>query len=469
MPGPILRFVSDIASSPAVRLELNDWTNWAMESGTNFGVPPLKRSVSSSMLRDGEYVGADAYGNRELNLVLRIASSSANTAATELQKFVREMDRAVNLIQYSPGGATNSVFFRTFRSPLNTYQFDPSRKQVTASILAEPFAVGLRQDITGVAVSNNPANAQGCFLDLTAIKGDVETPLLIETTQGATYYQRGLAMGVRPKLGSLPYPTIFRQAESLTIGASSSVIADAMFSGGSKVRTTGDGAEPLTRVSGKFPQSAEPAGAECLGSYRVWIRCRRDQTNGTSTHTVRAAMSLEAGARIIYNAGVAPPPAAGINAMMLDLGVVSIGQSFPKSPGYDTAGYRAETLPTLLIQEVNHAAPNGHLDIDYVLLVPTDYRYGSWATVPTTADASARAVIDSLNEVTYGGKATTGSTPGVFGEVPPAGFAGSYPWVMPGDNRLVMVEWGWPHDLTRNHTVTCRYWPRYLLVRPVST
>lgn len=463
----VLRFVDSIASSPTVRLDLNDRTIWGMGDETTFGIPPMKRTVTSSMMRDGEYVGATAYGNRELNLVLQLFSVG-DAAATQIQALQRELDRPGNLLQYTPGNVTNTVFFRTFRASPDTVRFDPTRKQVRVAVLAEPFALGLREDVTAVTVNNNPAaGSNGLFLDLTGIKGDVETPLLLETTRGATYFQRGMAVGVRPKGTASGYPAIARQAEALTMGTNTTVVADATFSNSSKARCTFGTGTMLTRVSGVFPTATVPAGAENLGSYRVFVRVQR--TVGADGINMRAGVSLDSGTNLVYGLTTAVPLGAGTSPVLMDLGVVSLGDAFPDSPGYDRILYRAETLPTLLIEAENLAAPSGNLDIDYVALLPTDYRYGTWTAVSTTLDASARAVIDSVNEVAYGGKALTGSTPGVFAETTPAAFAGSFPYVMPGDNRLVLVETGYSSDLSASNTITCRYWPRYLLVRPVAT
>lgn len=464
----VLRFVDSIQASPVVRLDLNTDDAWSANAETSFGAPPMRRSVTSSMMRDGEHIGADAYGNRELNLVLTLRSTTDDAAAAQMQLLHRELDRPVNLLQYTPPNTTNTVFFRTFRSSPDAVQYSETYKQVRVQVLAEPFALGLRQDITGVAVNNNPAaGSNGLFLDLTGIKGDVETPLLLETTRGATYFQRGIALGVRPKVGSLPYPTIFRQAEALTLANSTTVVADAAFSGGSKARCTFGIGNMLTRASGKFPTGTEPAGAENLGTYRVFVRVQK--TVAIDNVSMRVGLSLDSGTKVVYGLTVPVPSGAGTSAVLMDLGVVSIGDAFPESPGYDTVQYRAETLPTLLVEASNADAPSGNLDIDYVALLPADYRFGVWSAVSTTTDAAARAVIDSVNEIAYGGKALTGATPGVFAETTPAAFTGSFPYVMPGDNRLVLVETGYSSDLAAANTITCRYWPRYLLVRPVST
>lgn len=461
----VLRFVDSIQASPTVRLNLNDLTVWGMGAETSFGIPPMRRSVSGSLMRNDDFVGGSSYGNREIDLVLELRSTG-DAAATQLQALQRELDRPMNLLQYTPGGTTNTVFFRTFRTAPESVRWDITRKQVRVTLLAESMALGIREDIASVTVRNDPTLTNGLFMDITGIKGDVETPLFIEYTRGATYFQRGLAVGVRPKGAAGAYPTIFRQAESLTMGTDTTAGADATMSGGNRARCTFATATMQTRVSGKFPQSTEPAGAECLGAYRVFARVAR--TVAGSVINVRVGESLDSGANVVYERAVALPVAASTSPSLMDLGVISIGDVFPASPGYDTVAYRAETLPTLLI-EAERVSGTGSLDIDYVCLVPADYRYGTWGQVSTTLDASARAVVDGVNEVTYGGKAMTGATPGVFAETSVTGLAGGYPTVMPGDNRLVIVDPDYSNDLTVTNAVVLRYWPKYLLVRPVGT
>lgn len=462
--GAVLRFVDSVQLSPIVRLNLNDGQIWAASDETNLAPPPLKRAVSSSLLVNGEYPGASAYGNRELELVLRL-NGTADAAAAQLQLLYRELDRPNNLLQYT-AETTNTVFFRTFRSTPNSVRFDPLDKVVRVTVLAEPFALGIREDVGSVTVRNDPTLTNGLFMDVTGIKGDVETPLFIEYTRGATYFQRGLAVGVRPKGSSGAYPTIFRQAESLTMGTNTTSGADALMSGGNRARCTFGTATMQTRVSGKFPQSTEPAGAECLGAYRVFVRVAK--TVGGDVINMRVGTSLDSASKVFYERPVALPVAASTSPILADLGIISIGDVFPGSPGYDTTAYRAETLPTLLI-EAERVSGSGNLDIDYVCLVPADYRYGKWSLVSTTTDASARAVVDGVNEITYGGKALTGTTPGVFAETSVAGLTGGYPTVMPGDNRLVIVDPDYSNDLSATNTVVLRYWPKYLLVRPLST
>lgn len=461
----VLRFVDSIQASPTVRLNLNDLSVWAMGAETNFGIPPLRRSTSGSLMQNGDYVGGSSYGNREINLVLELLSSG-DTAATQLQALQRQLDLPNNLLQYTPGGVTNTVFFRTFRTSPENVRWDISRKTVRVTLLAEPFALGIREDIAAVTVRNDPTLTNGLFMDITGIKGDVETPLFFEYTRGATYFQRGLAVGVRPKGTASAYPTIFRQAESLTMGTNTTSGADAAMSGGNRARCTFGTATMQTRVSGKFPQSTEPAGAECIGQYRVFVRVAK--TVGGDVINMRVGTSLDSATKVVYERSTPLPVAASTSPILVDLGIISVGDVFPTSPGYDTTAYRAETLPTLLI-EAERTSGSGSLDIDYVCLVPADYRYGKWAIVSTTTDASARAVVDGVNEVTYAGKALTGSTPGVFAETSTAGLTGGYPCVMPGDNRLVIVDPDYSNDLSATNSVTLRYWPKYLLVRPVAT
>src|SRR5262245_36277675 len=101
----LIRFVDAISATPGVRLNLNDDVAWSVHNDSTFTPPAIKRSVTASMLRDGDFVGATAYGNRELGLVLTVKATPADAAAVEVQKLARELDRKTNLLEWRPDGA----------------------------------------------------------------------------------------------------------------------------------------------------------------------------------------------------------------------------------------------------------------------------------------------------------------------------------------------------------------------------
>ncbi|WP_329013248.1 hypothetical protein OG271_04055 [Micromonospora rifamycinica] len=154
MPTYDLQFVEGVAAVPVVRLDVNA-PGWTIRPDTDFGMPQLNRAVVSTLLADGDRYPAAAYGNRTLTLVLRYDGTSGDDAAAQLQRLYRELDRPTNVLLYRPG-TSGAVFFRTFRCGPSDVMWDPFTKQVRAAIPAEPFAVGPRETLPQVVVSNDP-------------------------------------------------------------------------------------------------------------------------------------------------------------------------------------------------------------------------------------------------------------------------------------------------------------------------
>src|SRR5688500_18882199 len=108
-------FVDSIAESPTTRLDLNDGTVWRLQDGTELTPPPLRRSVTQSLLADGATYPAAAYDNRTIRLELLLQAADADAAATQLQALARELERPENFLRWAPH-TTEPVFFKTFRS-----------------------------------------------------------------------------------------------------------------------------------------------------------------------------------------------------------------------------------------------------------------------------------------------------------------------------------------------------------------
>ena len=156
-------------------------STWAVRyEGTDFSPPPLKQAWSNTLLVDGERLSAAAYANRQIHLSMDLMTSSQDENAAELQKLWRELNRPSNFLMYQPQGASQPVFFRTFRSS-NTRVTDfpvGAMRQVDVTIDAEPFAYGLKEPQSTVTITNDPASGTNpMYFDVPSPKGDVETPL----------------------------------------------------------------------------------------------------------------------------------------------------------------------------------------------------------------------------------------------------------------------------------------------------
>ncbi|MFE7869770.1 carbohydrate binding domain-containing protein [Micromonospora humida] len=149
-----LQFVDSITATPAVRLNLRTG-GWRVREGTSFGMPQLNRAIVSTLLRDGDFYPAAAYGNRVLTLLLRIDGQTDDDIAAQLQRLYRELDRAANVLMYRPG-TSQPVFFRTFRCGPENVTWNPHTKEVSVQVPAESFAIGVRETLPAVTVGNDP-------------------------------------------------------------------------------------------------------------------------------------------------------------------------------------------------------------------------------------------------------------------------------------------------------------------------
>lgn len=465
--GEVFQFVDSIAANPTVRLDLNAG-NWSTHRTTEFGMPPMKRSVTGTMLRDGEYVGATAYGNRELRLVLDLRATSQDTIALEFQRLARELDRPSNLLKYQPTAATHPVFFRTFRTSIDSHEWNPDRRRLTVTLLAEPAALGLREDIGPITVNNDPAHVTNPMrFDLTGVKGDLETPLVVRyVTSGFNATLPPLALGVFP--GSAPYPVVLRQAESLTLGTDTTSVAVAGNSGGNVARVSfATNANMVTRLSTStdFPL-AGPLGGEYNGSYRVFVALKKTAAAAGDAFALRMAQTVGGP----YQPAVTVPLHGSFaDRVMVEVGVYNINNGIPKGIGYDAAAIGTAASTAQFELQAQRVSGTNTLDIDYVLLVPTSYRYG---VVSGWINASAgEMVLDGVNESVGPIVSPFTATP-KRDVLPFMSLIGGFPVAPPGDSRFYLLApetGGFIDSLTATITVRVSYWPRYLHVRPATT
>jgi hypothetical protein len=381
-----LAFVDSIAASPAMRLDMSGGTRgpFNMRDGTRFDPPPLKRSLPSTLLADGGTPTSSAYDNRVCLLKLGIMDAgkfrAADPAATAIQLLMRELDRPSNFLRYQ-AGTSAPVFFRTYRSGPDTVDFDPITREVTVSLLAEPFAYGLKESLSPVTVTANPAaGANGMFFDVTSPKGDVETLLNIAITNGTVglgatgRVRSGLAVRRRGTVANTP---LFLQAEAMTQGTDTTTQANsASFSGSGNNYSRCTFGTP----SGQQRLSANPwpsgSSGDYRGTYRVFLRCRQN----TGTDSIDVQLQYGTSAAIISNDIVRVP--GDTNIKYLDLGLIQ----FPS--GYDPvtdslSGVELAVQGTFLAIYVRRNSGTGTFDMDLLLFMPADDRseYIKWPEV----------------------------------------------------------------------------------------
>lgn len=448
MAGDLIQFVDSIASSPTIRLNLNDESTWSCRS---FTAPPprLRRSVSANAMRDGAHVSSSQYEARTLTLELELKTASQDTNATALQTLARELDRTDNYLKYQPTGATKPVFFRVFRSDMSAVvdvTVQAAFRILTVELLAEPFALGLREDaVAGVTVTHNPAfGTNSMSFSVTAI-GDVDAEPVIWFTSPGT-------PGDCVVTSSLDNGIQYVQAEAATtLKTDTATQAHADFSGSSAIRCT---FATLATLANRAEYAATPPAA---GTYRVYMRCR-----------ATAATAASYSARIV--GGFAPAATETITfdeaagaLQMVDLGVISTSQA-----RYPRIGYHGSAdLPTASLWNLQLARNSGapSLDVDYLLFVPASER-----SLITYLSDVRRYVFDSTQEqVSEIPIATTPFTATGIDDST-GGVAGSFPLLHAGQATLIHVIPLYDgRTKTDTLTVSLSYWPRYLYVRPSAT
>lgn len=466
-----LAFTDSIAAAPTTRLSLmGSPSGWqTLAEGTDFGTPSLKRAFAGSLLTDGQVVPASAYDNRTLAIQLEAPSAlSADAAASLFQSLARELNRPNNFLRYR-AGTTEPVFFRTFRGGLDAVDWDPLLKRATVRLLAEPFAYGVKESLAQVTVTNNPAAvSNGCYLDITGIKGDVETPaqVLLKGLDGGATFIADLIIGTRRR-GTPSSGVYLIQCESMTLGTDTTLPGnDAVMSGAGSnyARSTFATASMQFRLTmNPFPAAS---GTDLRGNYRMYVMLRGDNAS-----TFQLCWSLEAAASLYTSDTITLTPLSSTRRILIDLGRVPV--PFGADPGFDGySGVEKSITGSILRLQAARTAGAGNLDWDYVALVPDDPERGDdWFSARLTLTTDA--VMDGPNDMVY--PQNVGAT--TMPSAPVISRSGRTPMLSPGVNqRWIFLRPDRAGDpgsfgdrIGATVDVTVSYWPRYLSVRPLGT
>jgi hypothetical protein len=458
------KFVDQPIASPSVLLDMNDGATWKVLGNDFFDLPspPLKRSIAASTMIDGGTLTAAAYDLRTIKFTLELTAATEAGREAQVDALKAQLAKPGNLLMFQSELSANPVFFRTLRSDeydLNT-QFIPTKAwRIECTVLAEPFAIGIRRDLSQVTITNDPASGTNPIRwDITGIVGDSPTPAFVRLSNlGAG----NTAVLATRSVNNPTAVTVFAQAESGTLGTDTTTQAnDVNFSGTGNnwTRTTfATNANFVTRAVLSVPTASS---AEALrGRYRVFLRCRASAAG--SVFSVRWSQ----------NDGLAdaiPGPTAtfsgGTSLALFDLGVLEFPAASwaPTTIGYSglAAAYAA---PTLAIQ-VGRTSGTASFDMDYVYLMPADERLCS----VNQTQATGFLVLDGPNDTTYG--MASGTTPfGATRTIDQGGGMvpryGGLPMLVPGvTQRWHLIIPGLA--ITSTKTVDVSYWPRW---REVAT
>lgn len=467
-----IQFVDQMSASPTVRLDLNSRVSGLLVGvdGIDLSPPPLRRAVVSTLLTDGEAIPAAAYGNRTIKLPIVLFATSADTGMTVLQNLARELVRTTNILKVQLAGASSPVFFRTYAAPdytLAMLRLLPATKtSVTLEIPAEPFAFGLKETIAPVTVTEDPASGTNPMRwDITGVKGDVETPLVLTLPTGNLYDSGDpisvLAARRRGTVANVPF---FVQAESMTLGTDTTLPgndANMSGSGSNYARCSfGTNSSMVRRVYlDAFPTTIN---VDSRGRYRVFALLRRSSATGAIG--VQLGYTASGSPILVQNDEV--PTDLTTARCHADLGLIS----FPTGQDPVTDGYSGAELSVkgrYIELRATRTSGSSNLDIDYLLFVPADDSLAliDWGDALQTTD---EFVVDGTREMIY----TQTTSDEVYGSLPSV-VAGGFPMITPNvTNRIYWIRRaGRGATVTKSETtsIAVSYWPRYLFVRPAST
>lgn len=461
-------FVADMASAtPTVLLNLNS-TPWFVGNDFSLDPPAYSKGYAGGSLRPGLRVTHSTPGNRTLRLPMQLLPSSTPGANIEALCRQLAMDNILKVQLHT----ADPVFFRTFGDPEIAAQYRAllrSATTFTLQIEAEPYAYGVREEVTGspFTVSNDPAVAvtNPCRFDIVNVKGDSETPLLLlATSTGAAGAPSGLVskqphFATRRRGTPGNYSNVI-QAEDMTNGVNTADAIDANYSNGNKVTTTFANSNNDLRLSDTFPDNGTPT-VEARGEYRVYARMQKTVAGDVIKAQLKYGASSTA---VVANDQV--QLAANTNAYLVDLGLMPV----PMFADGNTMGYSGVSTKVLMSfvgLYVQRVSGTGNVHIDYLYFMPADE--------PTTLIAKLPAT-----DTTYAIDGTTESGGAVYalntaldqqleiGAPPAIVGGGGFPALIPGvTNRLHILRDVNPVPTATDpvaNTTTYRgfYWPRWI-------
>lgn len=462
------QFVADISAAPALRLNINDGTNYAVDVRRVVLDPPKYDQVwSTNPMSGGGRLIKSQPTNRLLVIPVHVVPTTAQGQAVAIENLTRELARNNYLkVQFAN---TNPLYFRTFMDPeigskIRRQLQDSST--ITLQIVAEPWGIGPRVEVPGspFTVSNNPAaGTNPCHFDITGVLGDAPTPLLLQATStGSTNGLVSKWSHFATRRRGIPgnYSNVI-QAESMTNGTDTADVVDGAFSNGNKVRVTFVTTTLALRVSHTFPGDGVP-NVEARGLYRAYVRIQK-VGNATDGMTVQLRYGMSSTDNIANKEITMPTTTNG--AIWMDLGLVPVpAYSDPIELGY--SGVRTKALLTWFGIYVSRFAGGGNIDIDCVYFMPADEPTSLIAKFPTT---DTTYVVDGTTEAGGAVYAMNTALDEILNTAGPAQIVagGGFPELIPGaTNRIHMLRQvslvpTSADGITNTTTIRAYYWPRW--------
>lgn len=472
----VCQLVDSISATPTVGFSFNGGSVTLLAE-TSMPPPPLRQVFSDSMMSDGATLAASSYGLREFTLVFNVRASDTGTLATTLQPLQRLLDAGASYLMWQPVEAPKPVFFKLYRSQPGNLDWSLAGAdiwKVSLPLVAEPFALGLREDIAAVTVTNNPAaGSNGHIIDVTPI-GDVATPLVL-AHGGSADLVTSFGLFVRQH-GTPSDLVFFKQAESMTMGTDTTVSAsnDATLSGAGNnyANTTFAGVAAMkVRLSWNVATDSNTAAKQkaLAGRYRVVAYVKRSG----ATSPINLEMSTAAGTTLL---GDSVATVLDTTRQAVALGTISFGLS-GRATGYATElGVSPDDVLEFGAERVSGADT---MRWDCVCLFPIDE---ASAVVSNIVDPgnSAYTVHDGVSDAHYYATdpITGPEIQSMVGSL--INRSGGTPLLLPNQvNRLFLTvsnaPSGGPFNLAPisgaggQERFLGYYWPRYIHTRPATT
>lgn len=466
MAPSVWRFVDQPIASPTVLLDMNNGTTWrTLSDDFDVSPPPLKRSIASNAMTDGGLLTASAYDLREIKFTVQLEGATEAARNQQIKDLGRELAKPSNLLMYQSQHASTPVFFRTLRSDnweLDN-QFIPNVAwRAKVSVLAEPFAIGVRVDLPQVTVTNDPASGTNpTRWDMTGIVGDAPSPAFVRI-QSLGGGSPSLILAQRT-INNPADVTVFAQAELGTLSTDTTTwAAGTTYSGtGNRATQTTFATSSLTlRLTVTCPTSSSASAIQ--GSYRVLVR-------GTSSTGANLSVLLQAaqgtgGSSLVKGPKLTFDIIAG-TFQYFDLGKIQIPAVTPRLTQIGYSGLAPQFPLSEPIQILaSRLSGTTNLLLDYVYLLPCDERL---CMVKQQTGLAGYLVLDGPNDAVYmmeAGTSPFGATRTVDQHYLLTPRIGGLPELVPGvTNRWYMLT-----DLavTDTKTVDVSYWPRW---REVAT
>lgn len=344
---PIARFVGSMSPDAATRFDFHD------PFGSTTTNPATWQWTPGGLLGEPDSI-SPSYGLGGLSFEFQIHGTHSE-ALRAMAGLARELRRPRNFLLFQFDAHSPPGWLEVYPSSPGALGFPYASPGTDDSAWIIPVSLTTSGTILGeqvtheVTVYNDPAVADGLAVTLPEITGDAPTPLIVEYP---------LALSCAPTLALTPFeddapPLQFWQAEAWTLGADATVVANALYSGGSCVGVDFATDETLTeRVAGSVTTSL-------AGRFFLYARVVAG-LSGSETITVKGG-----GAALV----------SAVTTTLDDQGglLVPLGEyAFPSGNPPASRGYTLGAGADAVTVEASRDGATSTMAIDYIVAIQVD-------------------------------------------------------------------------------------------------